>query len=85
MLIRTRAVRAKIREVRTDEDKFEQRGFGVTSRQEGAPRAKQHLSIDQHEKKIGITGISSNLSRASYDHTPYRGGRGCGDRDLFQP
>ncbi|HEY5745278.1 MAG TPA: hypothetical protein VIU12_04295 [Chryseolinea sp.] len=85
MHISTQEVRAKIREVRTDEHKVGQCGFGMMPSPEFVLPAMQDSSIDRHEKKIGITDISSDWTRVSCDHTPYRDGRGYGDTDLFQP
>lgn len=85
MRINLQEVRARIREVRTDEHKVGQCGFGVTPLKDDAPRAKPRSSIDRHEKKIDITDISSGWTRVSYDRTPCRDGTGCGDTDLFQP
>lgn len=85
MRISPQEVRVRIREVRTDEHKVGPGGFGMMLSKDDAPSAKSRPSIDQHEKKIDITDISSGWTRVSYDRTPCRDGKGCGDTDLFQP
>ena len=85
MRISPQEVRVRIREVRTDEHKVGQGGFGMTLSKDDAPRAKPRSSIDRHEKKIDITDISSGWTRVSYDRMPWRDGTGCGDTDLFRP